>query len=430
VRGVVLAAVSTIGVALLAAGCGAGAHSATPVARSSCGPLDYRGPGKPQYVIVSDLPLRAPPGARDQVVGIEDVLKQRDYEAGKYRVGYQSCDDSSAAKGTYDTGVCSANAKAYASDSDVLGVIGPYNSDCAAHEIPIADAAVKGPLAMIGTATTDPELTAAIPGGSVGTPDSLYPAHARNFVRLTAPDQFQGAGAALLAKEHRLRQVFVLNDGEVYGSDVAAWFTAAARRLGVGLAGAATWNPKARDYSALAAKVAAAHPDGVYLSGFDFLSGGKVLKELRARLGHGVLFFAPDGFSDPNEVMHDAGKAADGLLVTLAGVPDRDAGPAGKTILTKTGPDLLGQYGALYGATAAAVMLDAIGRSNGTRSSVTESLFHTSTPPGIIGSFGFDSQGDPTVGAMQVLHFADGKFTYDPTLYPTGRLAKHQSASA
>ena len=423
-RGVVLAAVSTIGVVVLAAGCGGGARSAEPVSKGSCGPLQYHGPGKPQYVIVSDLPLRAPPGAREQVAGIEYVLKQRGYQAGKYRIGYQSCDDSSASVGAYDNGVCTANAKAYATDTDVLGVIGPYNSGCAADEIPIADSATKGPLAMIGTATTDPELTAAVPGGSTGTPDVYYPTHIRNFVRLTAPDQFQGAAAALLAKQHALRRVFVLDDGEGYGRAVAGWFTGAARRLGIGVAGKATWNPKARGYASLAAQVAGAHPDGVYLSGYDFLNGGKVLKALRSRLGAGVVIFAPDGFADPNEDVHDAGKAANGLLVTLAGVPDRDAGPAGKAILKATGPEQPEQYGALYGAAGASVLLDAIASSNGTRQSVSQSLFETSTPAGIIGKFGFDPQGDPTIGAMTVLHIVDGKPTFAKTLYPTGLLAK------
>jgi branched-chain amino acid transport system substrate-binding protein len=422
-RAVATSLVLAAGLAALAAGCG-GSSSVAAVPKSSCGPVEYRGSGKPNALIVSDLPLRAPPGGREQVSGIEYVLALDGYKAGKYRIGYQSCDDSSVAKGAYDEAVCTANAKAYAADKDVLAVIGPYNSPCAAQEIPIADAAPGGPLAMLGSGTTDPELTAAVPGANPGAPGIFYPKHVRNFARLTAPDQFQPAAAAMLAKVHGLHRVFVLNDSEGYGQALAGWFESDAKRLGVGISGSAGWNPKAKSYSALMGRVKNARPDGVYLSGFAFLHGTTVLRALRARLGSRLVIIAPDGFADPNEVIKGAGKAADGLFVTLAGARDPDAGPLGKEILAQTGATKLEQYGALYGAAAVSTVLDAISRSNGTRPSVTTALFHAKTPAGIIGRFGFDAEGDPTTGAMSILHFVNGRLTFARTLYPTTRLAK------
>jgi branched-chain amino acid transport system substrate-binding protein len=395
-----------------------------PVATTSCGPIVFGGEGKPDYLIVSDLPLRAPPGAARQVAGIQYVLRRRHYRAGDYSIGYQSCDNSSAAAGGRDLGRCSANAKAWSANRRVLGVIGPYNSECAALEIPVADAAPNGPLAMIGTGTTDPQLTTKIPGGVVGAPGRFYPAGSRNFVRLTAPDQFQAAAAALFARAHGLRRVYVLSDGEPYGDNIADWFADDARRLGVTLAGTAAWNPKAKSYDSLVASVAAARPDGVFLSGFPFLHGGEVLKELRHRLGSRVVVFSPDGFSDAGEDMRDAGKAANGLYVFWAGVPAVDAGRAGRTMLARLGADQTQQYGALYGAAAASVLLDAIARADGSRAAVTRGLFRSATPASIIGRFGFDEDGDPTVGAMTVLHLSNGKFTVEPTLYPTRSLAK------
>ena len=183
----------------------AGAHGRSEVAPlppTSCGPVVFHGLGQPDYLIVSDLPLRAPPGAMQQVKGIRYVLEQRHYTAGKFKVGYQSCDDSSAATGGRDPARCTANAKAYARNPSVLGVIGPYNSECAALEIPIANASPTGPLVMIGTGTTDPSLTSAVSGGAIGTPAKFYPSGKRSFVRLTAPDQYQAAAAALLARRH------------------------------------------------------------------------------------------------------------------------------------------------------------------------------------------------------------------------------------
>ena len=169
----------------------------------------FHGSGQPDYLVVSDLPLRAPPGAAQQVKGIQYILEKRHYTAGKLKIGYQSCDDSSAATGGRDPARCVANAKAYAQNPAVLGVIGPYNSECAALEIPIANARAGGPLVMVGTGTTDPRSRPPSRRARSARPAKFYPTGERSFVRLTAPDQYQAAAAALLARGHHLHRVFV-----------------------------------------------------------------------------------------------------------------------------------------------------------------------------------------------------------------------------
>ena len=409
--------------ALGAAGCG-GSHRVTAVASGACGPVEYAGSGKPDYLIVSDLPLIAPPGAREQVAGIRYVLRRHGYRAGPYAIGYQSCDDSSAAASHFDGTVCSANAKAYAADESVIGVIGPYNSDCAAVQIPVLERAPHGPVALIGTGTTDPSLTTRVSGAPTGTPDVLYPKGIRNFVRLPAPDQYQAAGAAMFAAGHRFRRVYVLDDGEPYGTNLAQWFRRDAARLHVPIVGAAAWNPQAHAYAALVKQVSHARPDAVYLAGLGFLHGTRVLKALRPAVGNGVDVFAPDGFSDPREIADEAGRAGNGLYFTLAIVPTEAAGPLGKTILAQTGPEAPEQYGSLYGAAAAATLLQAVARSDGSRASVNAQLFRAETPGSIIGRFGFNRNGDPTRGAMAVYRVANGKATLAEMLYPSAAFAE------
>ena len=48
----------------------------------------------------------------------------------------------------------------------------------------------------------------------------------------------------------------------------------------------------------------------------------------------------------------------------------------------------------VYQGQSAQVMLDAIARSNGTRSSVSDQLFKTNVKNGIMGTFHFDKFGD------------------------------------
>ena len=57
----------------------------------------------------------------------------------------------------------------------------------------------------------------------------------------------------------------------------------------------------------------------------------------------------------------------------------------------------------LEAAQAAEVVLDAIGRSNGTRASVLEQLKATNVKNGILGSFRFDRYGDITPADIPVL---------------------------
>jgi branched-chain amino acid transport system substrate-binding protein len=408
--------------ALSLVACGA-TKSATPVSSSACGPI-LTGSTKPRFLIVSDLPLRAPPGAALQVKGIRYELAQAHFRAGKYAVGYQSCDNSTAATGAFDPARCAANLKNIAADTSVLAVIGPYNSPCAQVEIPIANRAPKGPLAMIGTATTDPELTARVPGGDIGTPTKFYPGGIRNFVRIVAPDQYQAAAAAMLARSRHLKRIAVLDDGEPYGQAVASWFRHDAAQLKVHVVASATWSQHASHYTELVAAIVRAHPDGIYFSGYPFLHGGIVLKELRAKLGNGFVAFGPDAWADPGEDEHFAGAAANGFLTTYAGLPDRDVGAAGRAVLRTVGREPPEQYGAPYGAAAAGVALAAIAGSDGSRSSVTRALPTTHTQAGMLGRFGFDRQGDPTIGAIGVIRIEHGSLSFGPTLYPTASFAK------
>jgi hypothetical protein len=93
---------------------------------TSCEPLLSNGKGAPDLLIASDLMLQG--GERVQTTqmaqAIAYVLRQRRFRAGRFRVGYQSCDDSIATTGLYDVAKCRANARAYAAHAKLVGVIG------------------------------------------------------------------------------------------------------------------------------------------------------------------------------------------------------------------------------------------------------------------------------------------------------------------
>ena len=195
-RFLLVAAVGAGVLAFAAAGCGGdsgggGGGEATALPSASCGAIRYGGDGTPDVLIASDLPLQ---GANrslttEMAQAVEFVLEQADYKAGGKTVGYQSCDDSTAQAGSWDSAKCSSNARSYANNESVIGVVGTFNSGCAKLEIPVANRAPNGPLAYVSPANTYPGLTISGPGTEAGEPDNYYPSGERNYARVVWNDQ-------------------------------------------------------------------------------------------------------------------------------------------------------------------------------------------------------------------------------------------------
>lgn len=386
---------------------------------SMCGPV-LSGAGRPDVLIASDLPLQGTPGSVTRVAAdaIRLVLRRNRFRAGPHTVGYQSCDDSTAQTGSFDLLKCASNAKAYAATDRVVGVIGPFQSPCAWAQIPIANRA-EGPLAMISPANTYPGLTHAEPGSDGEEPSIYYPTGVRNYVRVTGAADVDGAAGAVLANQLRLRRVYVLRGTEGLGETTTTPFKRAARRLGITIAGSAQWRPDADGYAALAARVAAARPDGVFIGDALGLNGGEIVKALRARLGTEVVLIAGDAFQPPSFLLETAGQAAAGMYTTATAVAHEGLSDAGKRFVR----DFQKQHGAplpsaLYvteTAAAAEALLAAIARSDGTRASVTEKLRNLEMTNGILRPFRFDDNGDITPASFTVFRITGGT-KRDPAL--------------
>jgi branched-chain amino acid transport system substrate-binding protein len=370
---------------------------------SSCSKLVYGGAGSPRFTVVSDLPLQGQPRAATlpMTEAIRFVLEQRDFRAGQYTVGYQSCDDSTAQAGDYDLYKCFSNAKAYARNLAVLGVVGPYNSGCADVQIPIANQAPGGALAMISPSNTWAALTRPYPGMRPGELEDRYPSGERNFVRIAAADHLQAVAGAQLVKELGARRLFVLSD-PYFGTDVAT----AARNLGLEIVGSTGWSSEARSFERLARRIARTRADAVFIGGFLYPNGGALVRDLRDRLGPDVALVAPDYFFPVPDLIEAAGPAARGMYLSVYGVPNGELPPPGKRFLEEFEATRAGEpspsYSAAYAAQAAEILLDAIARSDGTRSSVTEELRRTTVEDGILGDIRFDEHGDLVEGPFTI----------------------------
>jgi len=406
-----LRAISIVAVAALAvaAGCGSGSSGGSggggggggaPVNISTC----HSKVGNGQFTIVSDLPRQGSNKIQtDQMTeAIQMVLAQNHYKAGKYTVQYQDCDDSTAQAGGYDPATCTSNANAYVRDSSVIGVLGTLNSPCAKLEVPVLN---RVGLVEISAANTNLGLTQ--PDGVPGEPDQYYPTGKRNYARVVAVDNSQGAVDATLAKSLGVKSVYVLDDKESYGVGVANFFQSAAKDLGIKIAGRDSWDPKAANYNALMTKIKATNPGAVFLGGLVCSNGGQIIKDKVAVLGPntGVKLIAPDGFflSSTLTGQGSAGAAGEGMYVTNAGVPADKLTGYGKTFIdqfkAKYGVSIVQPYTA-YAAQTAQVLLNAIKQSDGTRQSVVDHVLNQKVTNGILGTFQIGPKGD-IIGQQQ-----------------------------
>ena len=383
-----------------AVGAGEGAAwvvAASPPSRDAalpspvCGEVFHAGTDAPRFLIVSDLPLQGEsrPFTQAIVDGMRHVLEQRGFEAGGYTVGFQSCDASTAQAGGSDFFRCGSNAKAYARNLSVVGVVGSFQSPCSYLQIPVTNEAVEGPLAMVSPSNTHQALT---------EDEALYPTGVRSYARIAGADHLQAIAHAQFAKSLGAQRVAVLSArGDDYFGRFAKDVGTAGRQLGLDVV-SLRYDPEARDFGPFARSVAGARPDAVVVADVLYPESAALIRAVRAAAGPKVAILAPDGFGLYDDLVALGGPAAKGMYVSQYGVANSELPPRGREFLESfarsrpsgAGPD----FAAAYGAQAAEIMLDAIARSDGTRASVTREVFRTRVEDGILGDIRFDRNGD------------------------------------
>jgi branched-chain amino acid transport system substrate-binding protein len=416
ITGLLLVAAAAL--ALTAAGCGGGSKKSssgggggkgvTALPASSCSPVQYKGSGKADYLVASDLPLIG--GSRQQTTQMNQaivyLLGQQNWKAGKYKIAFQACNDASAQLAKWDPTKCNANAHAYAGNSSLLGVIGTFNSGCAAIEIPIANKAPGGGLQMVSPANTYGCLTEDCAGNE---PEKYYPSGKRTYARVVPSDPNQGAVQAKFMQQKGVKTLYILNDKEAYGLGVAKNTEGAAKALGIKILGFSAFDPKSTNFQALFTKIKNTNPDAVFIGGLIDENSGQLINDKVSVLGPntatpksaggGVMLFLPDGYTTSAIFLRSQGGTpnANGAYLTVAGPGlDKYKGAALAFIdgfKQTLGGASLNPY-PILAAQAAQVLLDAIEKSDGTRSSVIEQVYKTKVTNGLIGSFSLNSNGD------------------------------------
>jgi len=326
--------------ALLAA-CGSGTTGTGPAATPSSGSTIIK--------LATDLPV----SGGDASIGKStengahlavDQANQKKVIPG-YTLQFDPQDDVGPS-GVHDPAKGANNITSLIGDGLVAGVVGPFNSNVAVAEEPIAN---NGPLALISPSNTNPCLTkrgdAVGCGGANDKVPSLRPAGLDKitYFRLAATDDHQGpAMADYLYNTAHLKKAFVIDDTETYGAGIAKYFIQEWTKLGgTVLDGGKSHSVKSTtSYVNLLTQAAAQHPDVIYFGGV-YANGGTLIgKQMQTVPGlKNVVYAGGDGIQDTT-VAKAIGTSGPSVYATVA-APDATKIPAAQQFIK--------DYQAVYG---------------------------------------------------------------------------------
>ncbi|HRE27859.1 MAG TPA: branched-chain amino acid ABC transporter substrate-binding protein, partial [Anaerolineales bacterium] len=299
------------------------------------------------------------------------------------------------------------NANKAVADADTMVYIGTFNSGAARVSIPILN---EAGIVMISPANTADDLTA---GEDTA---KYYPNGVRNYTRVVARDAYQGAFAAKWAAKLGAKNVYILDDTQIYGKGVADQFEANTAANGLTVVGRDGIDGKAADYKALATKIAGTSPDLIYYGGITQNNAGQLLKDIRAA-GITAMFMGPDGILESAFIEAAGADVAEGVYGTIAGNPRAKLPEAGQKFYS----DYQAKFNsepeayAIYGFEAASVAIKAISTvCVKDRAAILSAVYTTKDFAGVLGTWSFDENGDTNLYAMLGNVVKSGKWEEAP----------------
>jgi branched-chain amino acid transport system substrate-binding protein len=325
---------------------------------------------------------------------------------------FVSDDLDDAVQGAHDPAQGAQNTKNFISDDAVLAMLGPFNSNVAAAEIPLTNDAG---LVQIAPSTTNPGLTK---GDDAKKYRQSHP-DVNTFFRVCTTDDKQGAAGAQFAKSLGHKKVFIVDDNETYGKGLADVFEQQFKSGGGTVLGHEHLNKGQGDFKALLTKAKSLGPDLVFYGGTS-VTGGALLRKQMGDVGMGsITYLGGDGISD-DTFLKTAGSTADGSYYTVA-APELSKLPSAAQFIkdyTARWKSPVGPYSA-NGYTAVKIEIAAIeaaikadGNKLPTRAEVLKNVAATTGFASPIGTIGFDANGDTTAPILSLYKISGGKAVF------------------
>jgi branched-chain amino acid transport system substrate-binding protein len=329
-------------------------------------------------------------------------------------------DDGSPETRDYDPQIGVHNVQQMVRNHCIVGMVGPFNTDVAAAEMPIA---ANAGLVMISPSTSRSGLTlrpyAELEGWDF---DQLHPpGKPVSFFRIAPTDVAQGLVAAdFIFEDLGARNVFVVTDREQFGEDLVGSFTQSFEVKGGKIVGIESIsNDNLSDIPDVAARIAVTKPDAVYYTGMP--DAGGPLKARLFQLGYAGSFVGGDGLGPGPGFVELAGVAATNgtLVINSVAHPSRLTSDTAARYFhdfharypgENVDPYTAEAYDAAMVLITAMKRLIAVGQPV-TRTALIGQVQHIQFE-GVIGAISFDGNGDIVHGIFSLYRVQDGMWVY------------------
>jgi branched-chain amino acid transport system substrate-binding protein len=378
------------------------------------------GSAKGEIDIGVDLPMSGAEASNGvpTLNGVNFAVKQQNDKGGVsgYTIKVVSLDD--AVSGKHDPQKGAQNIQQLLSDSKVLAMVGPFNSNVAAAEIPVAN---RGNLSMVSPANTNPCLTKQVSADFGGCqnyagfdPQSLRPTGTNNYFRVAGTDDHQGpANADYAYNTLHISKIAVGDDAEAYGKGIAQTFIAQFKKLGGTVVGSLQdFDPTTtNDFRTFLRSAVNGGAQGIYFGGVDANKACIVRNQMKGIFPDTAPFFGGDGIVTV-QCLSDAAANAPGMYGTTA-TKDADQVPNARATIDAfhkqyTGDIDYGSY-TIPAYACAQLIMNAIGKAvdaNGgnmpSRKQVLDQLSKTSNFGSVLGPVTFDKNGDNSQQIMSL----------------------------
>src|SRR6266513_5476055 len=403
---------------------GAAACSSSPSSSSGSSPASSGG----TIDIYSSLPLQGASSTQTGplVNGIKLALSQAGNKAGQWTVNYQSLDDSTAAAGSWDPGQTAADARKAASDPKAVYYIGEFNSGASEVSIPILN---QAGIPQVSPANTYVGLTTDVTGVSApGEPQKYYPTGKRTYLRIVPIDSIQAAADLMAMKQAGCTKVAVANDKEAYGAGLAQLLELEKGFYGVTIASNTGIDPTAPNFRSYASTIKDQGADCFFFAGIVSNGAVQITKDVNSALPTAKIFGGDGVCTDSYTSAAKGGVPATLYPLMQCTVPTQNlpSYPGGKDFLAaykaKYGTANPDPY-AIYGYEAMKLGLDTIaklGAQGNSKSAVLKALFATTARNSVLGTYGFDKNGDTTLKSYGLYKVgSDGEPVFVKTITPT-----------
>ena len=408
---------------LVIGACGSSSKSSSSSSGSSGGSSSSGGNTIDMY---SSLPLQGASSAQTGplVDGMKLALSEAHNKAGSFTVNFQSLDDSTAQAGKWDPTQTAANARKVATDPKAVYYVGEFNSGASEVSIPIIN---EAGVPQVSPANTYVGLTTNEPGSTPGEPQKYYPTGKRTYLRIVPRDTIQAAAGLETMKKDGCTKVAVANDKEAYGAGLAALLELEKGKYGINVVSNTGIDPTQPNFRSYASTIKGQGADCFYFAGIVSNGAVQLTKDVNAALPKAKVY-GGDGVctgSYTNAAKHGVpASIAPNIQCTVATL-DLPAYPGGKTFLAsykaKYGTANPDPY-AIYGYVAMKLGLDTVaklGAKGNDKAAVLAALFGTTATPSVLGTFGFDKNGDTTLKSYGLYKVGtDGNPLFERTVTP------------